>query len=184
MHLKDCWLDNKDNVTKALRMLNDGASFRVVAEAFSTTRNAVSGFVWRQRKKGVRIHTLLPNGAGTTHRRSPVVVKLKREKKDKKAPVTQSLIFGAPRPPSHFLRAPQAPEAALARAAKNEPVVSLIPRTVLDAKMFQCRFPISGIGADMMFCGNKVAHVHTSYCEGHGKTVYQPEIKRKHRRKA
>lgn len=178
MNVTKPWYSDEAKRKLAIELLPD-YTFTQVGEAVGVTRSSIAGFVWRARKKGVEIKTR-PNPG---HADYPVAKKrIEREmtkKKDNPQHSSKNKVFGIARVATHKLRPPTHPEKLAAKASLT--IQSPSPRTVLAARAIHCRYPITGLGADTMFCGNTIAHAHTSYCAEHGTVVYTPVRTRSHR---
>ena len=78
-------------------------------------------------------------------------------------------------PRTRVVRVPAARKVKPKKPAPVEPVKPVVfvpanPQTIIEISPGECRYPVSGQGADMLFCADK-AEDGTSWCKHHGNVV-------------
>lgn len=131
--------------------LTDGLSYGLIAVKFGTSRNAISGVVYRLGLNG--------DQNGTKRRPSASLEARTSAGRIRKKPTTEPRIKIAP-----AFEATEKTETAADFAPQN-------PVRLLDLRPWNCRFPL-GEPSEMLFCGDPIAQ--RNYCSGHARLCFKP----------
>lgn len=157
---------NEAVIDTVVRMTEGGKSASQIGRHFGVTRNAVCGAIWRIRQSGRSIR--MPELTYTANKpRTPPT----------KKPKTRAL------PMPNLPKTPRPSTLPTMKVVEVAAYQGLNPVVTLFVRHGQCRFPVTGRGAEAMLCGDGVVDGKV-YCAAHCQVAYMPRSKRKHRRAA
>jgi len=143
--------------TRLIEMFRSGLTSREIAATLKVGRGSISGKVMRLRAEGK-----LPKAEKRQAKPLP-----SRMNNLRKTPAPGKAAAPEAAPETKPTRAPP----PLEHATFNGTGVTLVER-----RSFTCTFPVAGVGAETLFCGQKAGR---SYCPAHHAIVYVPPAPRK-----
>ena len=141
-NLNSIWRD-EENIARLTALWNTGQTATAIGRELGVSRNAIMGKAYRLGLLGGRSTIPLPADRGSR----------KRKRSSKKA---EAKMNG-----KH-----QGPE-----ATEIAPEIVVEPVAFLDLREHHCRWPVSGIGYEMLYCGATKANGF-SYCGKHCKRAF------------
>lgn len=139
----------EERITRIKGYLADGLSYELIAREMNTTRNGISGAVYRL---GLSDKTS-PRRPSVTKRATTSAGRPRRK------PATEPRIKFVP---------------ALVPTEATEIAADFVPPNpvrLLDLQPWNCRFPL-GEPSEMLFCGDPIAR--RNYCVGHAHLCFKP----------
>ena len=155
MIIRELWPFAK--VEQLIEMFRSGLTSREIAKSMKVGRGSISGKVMRLREEG-----RLPKVEKRQAKPLP-----SRMNNLRKTPAPGEAAAPKAAPETKPTRAPP----PLEHATFNGTGVTLVER-----RSSTCAFPVAGVGAETLFCGQKAGR---SYCPAHHAIVYVPPAPRK-----
>ena len=159
------WTDEQKN--EVVKLWNDGWTSGALGRHFGKTRNAIIGILSRLRSRlGEDKVPARPCGAKTKHRRPGANRPLRDRRKGPKATRNLERRLAKAETIEDALEIERAP-----LPATTGPTEHSKPCTILEVEDHQCKWPVSGEGADMLCCGADAYNGH-SYCAEHCRVAF------------